>query len=148
MEHPNKKIMEQVLDLAVEKNSVAAFVVRGDEIVAKEVCTIFLGEPLPTRHAEINAIEKASEKLDKELLEDCWLYSSLQPCPMCASAACWARMEGVVYCAAAEDRPKDENFDHWIYEKPEEIFENYKYAPKLVKEFMREEGKEKIDEFM
>ena len=72
--------------------------------------------------------------------------SSLQPCPMCASAACWARMEGVVYCTAAEDRPKDENFDHWIYVKPEEIFENYKYAPKLVKEFMRQEGKEKIEE--
>jgi tRNA(Arg) A34 adenosine deaminase TadA len=146
MDHPNKKIMKQVLKYAETKKSVAAFIVKDDKIISKAICTIFTGpSPIPTRHAEINAIEKACKKLKKEYLDDCWLYSSLECCPMCASACCWARLKGVVYSANGCDRRKNEWFEDWIFIAPEEVFKKYKYSPKLVKNFMRDEGKKAIN---
>jgi len=60
----------------------------------------------PTCHAEINAIKMACKKLKSKRLEGCYLYSTYEPCPMCAAAIIWARMEGVVYGAAMEDETK------------------------------------------
>ncbi len=57
---------------------------------------------LSTRHAEINAIEKASKKLGAWRLEGCTLYVTLEPCPMCAGAIHQARLARVVY--GARDR--------------------------------------------
>ncbi|MFG1994443.1 nucleoside deaminase [Actinoplanes sp. NPDC048988] len=57
----------------------------------------------PTAHAEILAIRRASEKMDSRLLEGCYLYSTLEPCPMCTSAAIWAKMGGLVFGATLED---------------------------------------------
>ena len=47
-------------------------------------------------HAEIIAIKKASKKLQDWLLEDCELYVTLEPCPMCAGAIVQARIPKVV----------------------------------------------------
>jgi len=51
------------------------------------------------RHAELIAIEKANEKLNSWRLEDCTMYVTLEPCPMCAGALVQARMKRVVYGA-------------------------------------------------
>ena len=56
-----------------------------------------------TKHAEILAIQKASKKLGSWRLIDCDMYVTLEPCPMCTSAAIWARMQGIVYGAYLED---------------------------------------------
>lgn len=50
-------------------------------------------------HAEINAINKASKKLKTWRLEDCKLYVTLEPCPMCAGAIIQARISEVYYTA-------------------------------------------------
>lgn len=50
-----------------------------------------------TRHAEIIAIEKASKKIDNWRLNDCDIYITLEPCPMCASAIKQARISNI-YC--------------------------------------------------
>lgn len=47
-------------------------------------------------HAEIIAIKKASKKLQDWRLEDCELYVTLEPCPMCAGAIVQARIPKVV----------------------------------------------------
>ena len=47
-------------------------------------------------HAEIIAIKKASKKLQDWRLEDCELYVTLEPCPMCAGAIVQARVSEVV----------------------------------------------------
>ena len=47
-------------------------------------------------HAEITAINKASKKLKDWRLEDCTLYVTLEPCPMCAGAIVQARVTRVV----------------------------------------------------
>ena len=52
-----------------------------------------------TKHAEIIAIQKACKKLGTWRLEDCTLYVTLEPCPMCAGAILQSRIERVVYGA-------------------------------------------------
>ena len=52
-----------------------------------------------TAHAEMMAIEKACKKLRSWRLEDCDLYVTLEPCPMCAGAILQARMKNVYFGA-------------------------------------------------
>lgn len=54
----------------------------------------------PTAHAEMLAITQAAEALGDWRLEDCGLYVTLEPCPMCAGAIVNARVPLVVYGAA------------------------------------------------
>ena len=54
----------------------------------------------PTAHAEILALTQAAAALGSWRLEDCTLYVTLEPCPMCAGAAVNARVPAVVYGAA------------------------------------------------
>ena len=54
----------------------------------------------PTAHAEMIAITQAAEALQSWRLEDCTLYVTLEPCPMCAGAILQARIPMIVYGAA------------------------------------------------
>ena len=54
----------------------------------------------PTAHAEIMALRAAAQQLGNYRLEDCELYVTLEPCPMCAGALLHARLKRVVYGAA------------------------------------------------
>lgn len=56
-----------------------------------------------TQHAEMIAIRKASEVLGTKRLSNCTLYSTHEPCPMCMSAAIWARVGTLVFGATMED---------------------------------------------
>ena len=53
----------------------------------------------PTAHAEMIAITQAAESLGSWRLENCTLYVTLEPCPMCAGAILQARLPVVVYGA-------------------------------------------------
>jgi tRNA(adenine34) deaminase len=57
----------------------------------------------PTAHAELIAITQAAAALGNWRLENCTLYVTLEPCPMCAGAIVLARIPRVVYGA---DDPK------------------------------------------
>lgn len=57
----------------------------------------------PTAHAEIVAIRDACQHLHSFQLDDCILYTSCEPCPMCLGAIYWARPESVFYaCTKAQ----------------------------------------------
>ena len=56
----------------------------------------------PTCHAEINAIRAACQRVASRFLEGCFLYTTYEPCPMCTSAAIWAKMSGIVYGSGRE----------------------------------------------
>jgi len=51
----------------------------------------------PTAHAEIIALTQAAAFLESWRLNDCTIYVTLEPCPMCAGALVLARMKRLVY---------------------------------------------------
>jgi tRNA(adenine34) deaminase len=54
----------------------------------------------PTAHAEMIAITQAAQALASWRLEDCAIYVTLEPCPMCAGAIVQARLPFVIYGAS------------------------------------------------
>ncbi len=58
----------------------------------------------PTAHAEMIALTAATEALGGKYLNDCTLYVTVEPCPMCAAALCWAQLGSLVYGAADPKR--------------------------------------------
>ena len=57
-----------------------------------------------TAHAEMQAITAAANNIGGKYLNDCTLYVTVEPCPMCAGAIAWAQMGRVVFGAADEKR--------------------------------------------
>jgi len=75
----------------------------------------------PTHHAEIEAIREAATETGHWRLEGTTLYSTLEPCPMCAGAAVNARIARIVYgcpdpkagyCGTLGNIPRDERLNH------------------------------------
>lgn len=58
----------------------------------------------PTAHAEMIAITAATEAMGGKYLNDCVLYVTVEPCPMCAGALAWAQIGKVVYGASDPKR--------------------------------------------
>lgn len=138
MRHPNKAIMHKAINSAKKKKAVACIIVKGDKIIAQATTTVYQ-EQQPFRHAEINAIEKACKKFKSFDLSGCWLYTTYEPCPMCASACVWARLEGVVYGASIKDR--NDNYTQSILIPCKSVFKHGTPKLKLHEEFMRDECK-------
>ena len=57
----------------------------------------------PTAHAEIMAIREACRRLKTFRLDDCELYASCEPCPMCLAAVYWARMGKIFFAGTRRD---------------------------------------------
>lgn len=57
-----------------------------------------------TAHAEMQAITAAASHIGGKYLNDCTLYVSVEPCPMCAGAIGWAQLGRLVYGADDEKR--------------------------------------------
>ena len=58
----------------------------------------------PTAHAEMIAITAATEAMGGKYLNDCTLYVTVEPCPMCAGALAWSQIGRIVYGAADPKR--------------------------------------------
>ena len=69
----------------------------------------------PTAHAEVSAIRDACKKLKTFELDDCELYTSCEPCPMCLAAIYWARLQKVFYANTRKDAARIEFDDALIY---------------------------------
>lgn len=82
--------------------AIGAVVVREGAVLAASGNRIKL-ECDPTQHAEIAAIRLACASLRSRHLEGAVLYTTAEPCPMCASAAIWARMTGIVSGSTISD---------------------------------------------
>jgi tRNA(adenine34) deaminase len=85
--------------LEEEEVPVGAVIVHADRVIARAHNQ---REQLrdPTAHAEMIAITQAAESLGSWRLEDCTLYATLEPCPMCAGAILQGRIASLVYGAA------------------------------------------------
>src|SRR5688572_26967006 len=71
----------------------------------------------PTAHAEIVAIREACRKTNSFLIEGAELYASCEPCPMCLSAAYWARVSRVYYAASRRDAAEAGFLDEMLYDE-------------------------------
>jgi len=69
----------------------------------------------PTAHAEVAAIRDACRRLKSFQLDDCELYTSCEPCPMCLSAIYWARLKKVYYGNTRKDAARIHFDDDFIY---------------------------------
>jgi tRNA(Arg) A34 adenosine deaminase TadA len=54
----------------------------------------------PTNHAETNLVRLAVAKFDADFLHDCTLYTSTEPCAMCAGAIYWSEIGRVVFACS------------------------------------------------
>ena len=97
-----------------EGGPFGAVVVRGDKIVGRG-CNQVTSTNDPTAHAEIVAIRDACKRLKTFQLDDCDLYTSCEPCPMCLSAVYWARFKRVFYANTREDAARIAFDDDFIY---------------------------------
>lgn len=103
----------------------AALVVRGDEVVSDGVNRV-TRDLDPTAHAEVVALRAACRALETHVLSGAVLVSSCEPCPLCLSAALWARVDAVLYAADRHDAA-DGGFDdrafYDLFDRPRETWE-------------------------
>ena len=101
---------------------VGAVIVRDGEIIAK-AHNIKEEKKVTTKHAEILAIQKASKKLGTWRLNDCEMYVTLEPCPMCAGAIIQARLKKIYIgtmdektgaCGSVLNLLEDYKFNHTV----------------------------------
>ncbi|MEJ6529925.1 tRNA adenosine(34) deaminase TadA [Exiguobacterium sp. USCH10] len=120
---------ERFMQLAIEEAKkaeaigevpIGCVIVKGDEVIAtghnrRET------DLLAAAHAEMIAIEAANEALGNWRLEDCELYVTLEPCPMCAGAIVLSRVKRVIFgahdpkggcCVTLMNLVQDERFNH------------------------------------
>ncbi len=71
----------------------------------------------PTAHAEITAIRAACASLQTFQLDDCELYTSCEPCPMCLAAVYWARIPRLFYGNTRADAAAIGFDDDFIYQQ-------------------------------
>lgn len=71
----------------------------------------------PTAHAEVTAIREAARLISSHDLSGAILFSSCQPCPMCLTAALWARLDRIVYAASADEAAAAGFDDRTFYEQ-------------------------------
>lgn len=100
-----------------------------------------------TRHAELIAIEKASNKLNDWRLCDTTLYVTMEPCPMCASAIQQSRIKRLVYGCSSNNEEnekiinlilKNSKYNHSV-ELTKNILE--KQCSKIIKDFFKQKRK-------
>jgi len=104
----HEKFMEEALKeahkaLAKDEVPIGAVIVCEGKIIARaHNLTETLNDP--TAHAEMQAITVATNTFGGKYLNNCTLYVTLEPCPMCAAALNWAQLKVLVYGASDPKR--------------------------------------------
>ena len=96
-------LREAALAAAEDEVPIGAVIVWNGRVIAKgHNMTERLGDA--TAHAEMIAITAATEAMGGKYLNDCTLYVTVEPCPMCAGALAWSQIGRVVYGASDPKR--------------------------------------------
>lgn len=117
----DERFLREAIRLAEESvrsggGPFGALVVREGEILARGMNRVTSRND-PTAHAEIEALREACRRSGDFRLPGCHVYASSEPCPMCAAALCWARVERIVYGAGREVAAAHGFDDRWIAEE-------------------------------
>ena len=96
-------LKEAVKALDKDEVPIGAVVVCNGKIIARaHNLTEMLNDP--SAHAEMQAITAATSYIGGKYLNECSLYVTIEPCPMCAAALGWAQIKRVVYGASDPKR--------------------------------------------
>jgi tRNA(Arg) A34 adenosine deaminase TadA len=137
-----KTFMREAIRLSIQMmrrgvgGPFGAVVVKGNKIVGRG-CNQVTSSNDPTAHAEIVAIRDACRRLKTFQLDDCDLYTSCEPCPMCLSAMYWARLRSVFYGNTRRDAAKIAFDDDFIYR---EVALPIRKRKLVMKQLLREEA--------
>ena len=117
----SNKFMQRAIELSIQSvikgtGPFGAVIVRDNKIISEGFNTVTLAND-PTSHAEIVAIRSACKILNNFSLENCILYTTCEPCPMCLSAIYWAHIDKVYYANTRSDAQKIDFSDALIYEE-------------------------------
>ncbi|CAN5362503.1 nucleoside deaminase [soil metagenome] len=112
--------IERSIQLATENvanggGPFGAVIVRDGELIAEGQNRVTASLD-PTAHAEVVAIRAACQTVGDFSLAGATLYTSCEPCPLCLSAALWARVERVVFAANRDDAARGGFDDREFYE--------------------------------
>ena len=115
----NNNFMRRAIELSIQniKDNGGPFgcvIVKKNKIIAEGINRVTFNND-PTAHAEIVAIRNACEKLNTFNLEECELYTSCEPCPMCLSAIYWSHINKIYYGNSRLDAAKIGFDDDFIY---------------------------------
>ena len=138
----NKKFMREAIRLSIHKmrsgagGPFGAVVVKKNRIVGRGWNQVTSGND-PTAHAEIVAIRDACRRLKTFQLDDCDLYTSCEPCPMCLSAMYWARLRSVFYGNTRRDAARIAFDDDFIYR---EVALPIRKRKLVMKQFLHKEA--------
>ena len=143
----NKKIIEELKKLALKakKNDevpISAIIAKKDKIIFSAHNTCHKSNN-PLNHAEMIVINYALKKTKKKFLNEFDIYTSLEPCALCASAISFCRIKRIFFCAydtkfgAIENGAKIFNKKNSMY-KPK-VFGGIeeKFFTNLLKEFFK-----------
>ncbi len=102
---------EELMQLAIEKcregialgqTPFGCAIALGDRVVGVAHNTVWQSTDI-TAHAEMNAIREACQQTKSIFLEGAIVATTCEPCPMCASALHWARVEKIYFGASIND---------------------------------------------
>ena len=122
MENNHTYFIDKAIELAIENvksgkgGPFGAVIVKNGEIIATGANSVTHSFD-PTSHAEIVAIRNACQVLHSFQLDDCFLYSSCEPCPMCLGAIYWARPKALFFAANHFDAAQAGFDDSFIYKE-------------------------------
>ncbi|MCF8298924.1 MAG: nucleoside deaminase, partial [Saprospiraceae bacterium] len=108
MEDEKKKFMLSAIKIAEENvlsqngGPFGAVIVKDGKIIGKGANSVTSSND-PTAHAEINAIRNACKNINSFILNDCEIYSSCEPCPMCLSAIYCSKINKIYYAGTQSD---------------------------------------------
>ncbi|MDB6112017.1 MAG: cytidine/deoxycytidylate deaminase family protein [Pedosphaera sp.] len=137
-----KVFMQEAIRLSIQRmrqgqgGPFGAVVVRKGKIIGRGWNQVTSSND-PTAHAEVVAIREACRRLGKFQLDDCELYTSCEPCPMCLSAMYWARLKKVWYANTRKDAAEIDFDDDFIYTEVARPIEDRKLP---MRQYMRKEA--------
>lgn len=99
-----------------EGGPFGAVIVRNNKIIG-EGRNLVTSTNDPTAHAEIVAIRNACRNIGSFSLENCEIYTSCEPCPMCLAAIYWARISNIYYSNTKYDAAEIGFDDSYIYDQ-------------------------------
>ncbi|HMG83316.1 MAG TPA: nucleoside deaminase [Ferruginibacter sp.] len=117
-----EKFMLEAIQLsqhAIDKKEGGPFgciIVKDDKIIGRGNNKVLINND-PTAHAEIIAIRDACKNLGTFQLDDCEIYSSCEPCPMCLGAIYWTRAKVIYFANNCKDAADIGFDDSMIYKE-------------------------------